>query len=297
MDVLLDAHLYNALLMIAIPVVLGFYLTRRFGFGVRLWWIGAAGFVLSQVGHIPFNALLTQLFQNGVLPPPPVEWRLPFNALVLGLSAGLWEELTRAGIFRWWAKDARSWRKGVLLGAGHGGSEAILLGVLVLVTFFNMVVLRNMDLSQVVPPEQLDLTRQGVQDYWSAPWHMVMLGALERALTIPSQIAFSVLVLQAFTRGRSYWVALAVLYHTVLDAAVVYLGGVWAGQPWAFYALEGVIAVFAAISIALIFLLRRPEPLEVPAPAAAVPEPLPGIKPEDVQLEVTEEDLDRSRYT
>ena len=296
MDVLLDAHLYNGLLMIAMPVVLGIFLTRRFGFGARLWWIGAAGFVLSQVGHIPFNWLVDRLFDTGALPPPPEAWKLPFNAVFLGLSAGLWEELTRAGIFRWWAKDARSWRKGVLLGAGHGGIEAIILGLLVLVTFISMVALRNMDLSALVPPEQLDLAQQQVRDYWSAPWHMIFLGAVERALTIICHIAFSVLVLQAFNRGRTYWIALAVLYHAAVDAIVVYLLGTWAGQPWMAYAIEGVVAVFALISLAIIFLLRQPEPREQPAPVAGPSEPPPGIQIQPDDIQVTKEALEDSRY-
>jgi uncharacterized membrane protein YhfC len=295
MDIFLDLHLWNSLLMIAMPAALGIFFVRRFGFGARLWWIGAAGFVLSQVGHIPFNILATSLFQNGVLPAPSPEWRLPFNAVFLGLSAGVWEELIRAGVFRYWARDARSWRKGVLLGAGHGGIEAVILGGLALLAFFNMVVMRGADLSKIVPADQLALAQQQVAAYWGAPWHMILLGSVERALTIPCHIAFSVLVLQAFTRRQPFWVALAVLYHALLDACVVYLAGIWAGESWGIYAVEGVLAIFTLISIGLIFWLRRPEPPavdETPAPAA----PVSGIAPESVEVEVKKEDLDRSRY-
>src|SRR5512146_2676712 len=134
MDILVVTRLLNGLLMIGLPVALGFFLTRRFHLGWRLWWIGAATFIISQVGHIPFNWIFTRLFALKYLPTPPAEWSLVFNAVFLGLSAGLFEELARAGVYRWWADDARSWRKGVLLGAGHGGVEAIILGALVVVT-------------------------------------------------------------------------------------------------------------------------------------------------------------------
>ena len=40
---------------------------RKYDTGWRLFWIGAATFILSQIGHIPFNAGLTQLFKNGIL--------------------------------------------------------------------------------------------------------------------------------------------------------------------------------------------------------------------------------------
>ena len=65
MDLLIITRLLNWLLMIGLPVGLGVYLTRRFRLGWRLWWIGAATFVLSQVGHIPFNWILTRLFALG----------------------------------------------------------------------------------------------------------------------------------------------------------------------------------------------------------------------------------------
>ncbi len=49
------AHLLNGLLMVAIPVLLAIYLTCHWKMGGRVWWIGAATFIISQVGHIPFN--------------------------------------------------------------------------------------------------------------------------------------------------------------------------------------------------------------------------------------------------
>ncbi len=122
MDILFFTHLLNGLLMIAMPVGLAFYLTRKFKLDWRLWWIGAAVFVLSQVGHIPFNALVGPLFNQSAIVAMPVASQRLISAVFLGLSAGLFEELFRYGMFRWWAKDARSWRKGVLTGAGHGGA-------------------------------------------------------------------------------------------------------------------------------------------------------------------------------
>jgi uncharacterized membrane protein YhfC len=53
MDALFRVHLLNGLLMIALPVGLGIYLTRRWKTGWRLWLIGAAIFIFSQIVHIP----------------------------------------------------------------------------------------------------------------------------------------------------------------------------------------------------------------------------------------------------
>ncbi len=209
MDLLFLAHLLNGLLMVGMPIGLGIYLTRRFHIGWRLWWIGAATFVISQIGHIPFNSWLTSLFQSGALPQPPAAWIPYFNPVVLGLSAGLFEELSRTAVYAWWAKDGRSWRRGVLMGAGHGGIEAIILGALVLYTFLQMAALRTVDLTTIFPPTQVAAAQSQVSAYWSASVPASLLGAVERLFTIPTQICFSIIVLQAFTRRQPAWVVVS----------------------------------------------------------------------------------------
>ena len=131
MDFLFWAHLFNGLLMIAMPVGLAIYLTRHWKISWRLWLIGAATFILSQVGHIPFNAAVGAILNKTSMVDWPKSYQTIFNAIFAGLSAGLFEELFRYGMFRWWAKDARSWKKGILAGAGHGGAahEARLVGL------------------------------------------------------------------------------------------------------------------------------------------------------------------------
>ena len=296
MNILLDMHLYSGLLMVGLPIALGIYLTRRFRLGWRLWWIGAATFVLSQVGHIPFNILVPLFIERVLLLPPLQTQSIALYALFLGLSAGLWEELSRAAVYRWWADDARSWRKGVLMGAGHGGIEAIILGLLVLGTFVYMAAIRSVDLSTIVPPVQMDLARQQISAYWSAPWHLAILGTVERVFTIPFHITLSVMVLQAFTRRQWWWVALAVIWHAAVDALIVYLSAVWAPFEWRPYAVEGVIALSALISLVILFTLRRPEPVETPPAEVVVPPPL-EIKPESLKLDATTDNLDNSRFS
>lgn len=280
----------NGLLMIALPIGLGVFLSKKFGLGWRLWWIGGATFVLSQVGHIPFNLGLTQLFKLGILPSPPTSWKMPFNAVILGLSAGLWEETARYLMYRWWAKDARSWRKGLLTGAGHGGAEAIILGGLVLFTYLEMLALRGVDLSQLVPADQLGLAQNQIAAYWSAPWYATLLGALERAFTIPVQIALAVIVLQAFTRRQIRWLWIAIGWHAAADTITVIGLSLWGP-----YIVEGIIGCVSLISVWVIFALRSPEPDE-PEETETYSSPEPAIVPHLTPVEETPENLDRTRY-
>lgn len=287
MDILYITHFLNGFLMIAMPVGLALVLTRMWKLSWRFWLVGAAIFILSQVGHIPFNSLVGGLLNQTGMVNWPKSAQTIFNALFLGLSAGLFEEFSRYAMFRWWLKDARSWRKAVLAGAGHGGAEAIILGSLVLVAFFQLASYRNIDLSTVVPAAQLDLAKAQVSAYWSAQWYETLLGALERLFTIPVQITFSVIVLQTFTRKQGYWVWLAVLYHAIIDAAVVYLA-----PGLGSLATEAVVAGFALLSLGILFALRQPEPVEIPPADDQPGASQPGLKP----VEETSDNLDNSIY-
>ncbi len=239
--------------MIALPIGLGFWLTRAFRLPWRLFWLGALAFLASQVVHIPVLYGLTAAFQGGVLPSPPLVWQAAFDTVVLGLLAGLFEETARWGLFRFFLRDRRTWNEGVLVGAGHGGIEAFLLGVIGLVTVGTMVVLRTADLTMLgVPAEQVDAMRLQVMTFWEAPAYMGLLGLVERVFAITLHIALSVMVLYGIVSGRPIWFWLAVLWHAVVDGMAVYLlpriGAL---------AVEGVVGGMALISLGILFGLRQ----------------------------------------
>ena len=268
MNVLSVTYFINGFLMIAMPVGLTIYLTRKFKQGWRLFWIGAATFISSQVLHIPFNALINPFFrQFGFIALPEI-LQSAMLSLFLGMSAGLFEELSRYAMYRWWARDARSWSKGLLAGAGHGGIEAIILGLLVLYGYGQMLILRGMDISTLGTPDKVELVRAQIQAYWSAPWTLTMLGALERLFTIPLHLAYSLLVLQAFIRKKIWWVGLAIVCHALVDGVAVFVSQI----GFSALAIEGIIGTFAIGSMGIIFFLRQtaPQPDLVPAPAPVI---------------------------
>lgn len=251
-NLLYITYSFDGILMIAISVGLGIFLTRKFNLGWRLWWIGAVTFILSQVGHIPFNGLLTQLMKSGILPTPPEAWYLYFNAVILGISSGIWEEPARYVMYRWVAKDARSWQKALLAGAGHGGIEAIILGILALWVFLQMISFRNADLSAIVPADQLAVAQAQIQAYWSTPWYATLLGVVERVFALCLHVANSVMVLQVFTRKQSRWLWAAIGWHALFNTVAII-----ANSMWGVYITEGILGIGAVLSLIIIFALRR----------------------------------------
>lgn len=290
MNALTITHFLNGFLMVAIPLGLAVLLTRVWKLGWRIWWIGCATFVLSQVGHIPFNALILPLFNSTGFTSLALFQQRLLTSLFLGLSAGIFEEGARYFVLRFWAKDARSWRTGILFGAGHGGAEAIILGGLVLFGYFQMLILHNAssdELQRIVGTGNLALAQSQIQAYWSLPWQLTLLGAVERVFTLPCQIALAVLVMQVFTRKNILWLFAAIGFHTLIDGIAVFF------QPsLGVYALEGMVALFALASLSIILLLRQPEPVEKEVKSARESTPAIEIMP----MEETSEDLDKSKY-
>ena len=291
MDILYFTYPLAIILIIGMAYGLGRYLKTRFKLSWSLYIIGAAVFLISQAFHIPFNIVVTLLFQRGALTPPPTEWQLAFNILFLSFSAGIFEESARYLMYRFWTKDARSWSKALMVGAGHGagGEAAIFVGLTLLLSFLTMIAYRNSDLAGLVSADQLTLIQQQLEAYWSVPWHYSLLPAIERALAIVLHLSLSVLVLQAFTRRRFYWLGLAIVWHAFSNAVALY-----AAATWGIYQSEAALAVVALLSLGIIFALRQPEPAEEIELRTADRPPI-HITP--VMLKDDPEKLSESRYT
>ena len=246
------AYVTSFLGMIVLPIVLGIILVRKFKLSWKLLLAGGLTFIASQVLHIPFLGGLTALFNNGVLPAPPAAWTTLFNAVVLGLLAGIFEETARYILFRFVLKQARTWNEGLLVGFGHGGMEALLIGIIAAAGFFSMLAMRNTDLSTMsIPADQLELAKQQVATYWSTPVYLAFMGLIERVFAVCLHVALSVMVLYSIASKQSVWFWLALLWHALVDALAVFLMPIIG-----IVALEGVVAVLGIISLGILFYLR-----------------------------------------
>src|SRR3990172_4160297 len=290
----------SALLMIALPLAVGVYLTHRWHKGWGLVLVGAATFLISQVGHLPFNvAVLNPVLTRlgfGVGPDPQPVWGLAAAALLLGLAAGVFEEGARFLVYRFWIRRARTYREGVLFGMGHGGAEAIAVGVLAILQLAQAYALRGQDLSTIVPADQLAVAQAQLEAYWAVPAPAALLSAVERASALAIQITLAVLVLQAFTRRRGWlWLLAAILWHTAIDAAAVFTGvqwGTYQGSVAGAVASEILVAVFALVSLWFLLRLRPAEPPVEISPASPPPPPRPLASPP-----LCSERIDDTRYT
>jgi len=241
---LTTVYVVSFLGMIVLSVALWMYFTRKFALSWKLLVAGGLTFIASQVLHIPLVLALQPVLQTTTL---------LVNAVLLGLLAGVFEETARYILFNFILKEARSWRQGIFVGLGHGGIEAILLGVMAILTFVNMMVYRTIDLSTVpsIPANQLELAKQQVAAYWSVPTYMPFIGLLERSFAICLHVSLSVMVLYSIASKKPIWFWLALLWHAIVDALAVYIGQQIGPLP-----AEAVTGIAALISLGIIFQMR-----------------------------------------
>jgi len=285
---LLMAFLVQYPLMLLFPLLLGWWLRRRYGVRWGLFGAGALTFIASQVVHLPLNWALGLLGGGrGV-----ALWPLVPLALVAGLSAGVCEEGARWLVLRFFLKRARGWREALQFGAGHGGIEAIIFGLLALWTLVQMIVLRSLDLTASgITGDTADQVRAALAAYWSSPWYLPLLAGLERVFAITFHIAMAVLVMRAITRRNIGYLVAAIAAHAALD-----FWAVWAvrtlGTTWT----EVGVAVAAIAALLLIVRQREAPPPPEPAPAPAPAPTAAGLTPRAISPEELARRAEESKY-
>lgn len=242
---LITAYSVSVFFIILLPIGFVIYLMRRFNLGWKLPVAGALTFILSQVLHIPLLTLLK----------PSPTWSVLVTAILLGLLAGIFEETARYILYKFVLKQANTWREGVLVGAGHGGIEAILIGFSIIATIATMIAMKDAaDLSAFnIPADQIEAVKQQVATFWTTPPYVAFLALLERAFAMCLHISLSVMVLYSVTYQKPIWFWVALFWHAVADSVPVFfrttLGAV---------GLEAIVGISALISL---FILFRMKPL------------------------------------
>lgn len=216
-------------LMVVLPLLAGWYLTRRTQATWGVFWAGALTFVLSQAVHLPLNwaiGLLGQTARGVAL------WPLPWVAVVAGLSAGLCESVARWVALRYAMRRTRGFENALQFGLGHGAVEAVLLGLIALSGLVNILALWRSDpvsLGMTVA-QQAQITA-AFAELELVAWYMPVLAGLERVFALCLHVAMSVLVMDGVMRHKPLNLLWAILAHAAVDAWAVYsvntLGPVW----------------------------------------------------------------------
>jgi uncharacterized membrane protein YhfC len=212
----LTAMAIQILLSIALPVGAIIYLVRKKRFSWKAFGIGILVFIL-------FSQILEQILHVMMIDTTTMTLKWSSNpylfALYGALAAGVFEEMGRYFAFKFALKKQRSYNDGISLGIGHGGIEAVLIGVLgavntLVIAFFINAGIYDQVIGSALPGDQAATLKNQVieTDFW-----MFLLGGTERIFAFIIQIAFSLLVLIGVRSNKFKYVLYAIGLHALLD--------------------------------------------------------------------------------
>lgn len=236
---------------IAIPLILGYYIIKKFDLGWNIFLYGALFFILSQVIHVPLLMLLEPPYSEwvrSVLPDPTMA--LAALALFLGLCAGIVEEGIRYLVFSLFFPARRlllSRENGLLFGVGWGGVESIIVALLVLqsMILFIVFVSGNSGMISAILTDPQQLAAVGTLS--SLTPLDIIPGLFERIMTITLHIAFTLLVLYSVVRLEWRFLLAAIAWHSSVDFVAVYIARLYGIWP-----TEGILALNAILALLVI---------------------------------------------
>lgn len=222
---------------IGVPLVIASFLAKRFRVSWKIFFIGLALFLVSLV-RIPLNNIFSEFLRFNFMG----EKLIILSILFPSFTAALFEEGFRTlgiGLI----VRQKNFHKGLMYGIGHGGGgeSMIFVGFSLLANYIAYKLLGN--LPMLAPLKE---------SFDSMSWHMPLIGAGERMMTIVIQIAFSVLVMAAFLKKKYYLIFIAFLMHLAVDFIAVYVAS-RTSILWS----ELTVLLFTVISVLIIIFFYR----------------------------------------
>ena len=218
--------IFTVVVSIGLPLILFLYACMKKRYIPFI--LGIVAFVLSQVLlRIP---ILQYLGESSISYSMLSATQPVLFAILLGLSAGVFEELGRF-IFMFFFMKQRDWKAGFLFGAGHGGIEAILfVGIGMLALLFSSTA--NVEVANI------------------------FVGGIERFFAMLLHIGLSIIVLQGVVQKRFLYVVLAILIHGFIDALVGILP-LYVPKDYVLIVLEGTLALIALAVLGYSLWMKR----------------------------------------
>lgn len=216
----------SVFLCVILPTVLSAIMVIRHKASWKAFIAGAIVFIIAQpllrlpiLGKLGDTAWFTLFYISNPM----------LYLILLGLSAGIFEEVGRFLGLRFMLKKELSWENGIVFGLGHGGAEAfILVGInyLAMISGF--------------------FRGETVISLLNTPPGLFLAGGIERILAITAHIGMTMLVLYSVKSGKKRYLFYAILFHTILDILIPVLKQ--AGLNLGVWGAEGYIAIFAIIA-------------------------------------------------
>lgn len=198
------------------PVAVGLILVRK---KVTTWkqiLIGCLMLLTAQALLIPSLSMVSNWLSQEAASDGQSLWMPIVDGMILGIISGVIVEGVRWIAFRFIPDINQSHSGAIGSGLGYGGIETIIFfGIPVLISFINMIIYRNVELSDPSLPEGL-VTQ--VQLLWELPWNTPLVSVLERLSGMVMHITLSLLVVHSFFNKQIKFFFYALGWHSLYDA-------------------------------------------------------------------------------
>lgn len=228
------------LLNLALPVLVAVWAQHRFGGRVRVFFLGAAVFAVSQLLlRIPLITVGQVLLRPALEASASAQWAW---LGLLALSAGLFEETGRWLGWRFLLRSTpRDLGNAVRFGLGHGGVEAVvLIGLSQLATAASMLWLFQGGLDGL-PAEAREPALRQLAAIAAQPDWTPLLSVWERLSSLAVHVSLSVAVALGVRTARLGWLLGAIAFHALTNFVAAGFLQVYGGATWVIVTTEVLI--------------------------------------------------------
>ena len=230
---------------------------RKLRAPIAPFFVGVGTFIL-------FASVLEALLHNLIYPTALGQriWGdIRLYALYGGAAAAIFEESGRIFAAKTFLRRRCDTPDAFMYGAGHGGVEAILLGVIAQISNLSLAAAINAgkagELLSTLSGAQYDSALQQLRSLCRPGSGAFFLAGFERVLAVTLHIALSLILFRGLREKKPRLVALCYLLHFALDALIVLVDdtlGVYAAE-----ALCLVLVLLVVLLAAKLCPLPRPE--------------------------------------
>ena len=190
---------------------------------VKKKWMSWRALVAGILTFIIFSQVLEKMLHLAVIDPagPSLKWST--NPYLFGLygafAAGIFEEVGRFIIFRFFLKKYRSYEDGLSFGLGHGGIEILLItGISAVNAIVISSLINSGQFDALIGSTLPSVQAETLKDFYlSQNLGTILLGGFERLPAVLAHIAFSLIVLRAVVESKIKYLFIAILAHAAMD--------------------------------------------------------------------------------
>ena len=160
-------------------------------------------------------------------------------ALYGGAAAAIFEETGRIFAAKTFLRKRNDTPNAFMYGAGHGGVEALYIGVITQISNLSLAATVNAgkagELLSTLSGAQYDAAAQQLRTLCQSESSLFFLAGLERVLAIALHISLSLILFKGLREKRAGLVALCYVLHFALDAILVLINaafGAFAGEAF-----------------------------------------------------------------